>query len=520
MTAPPAATENRRVAVSVENVSKTFPGGRALDQATFDIRAGAVHGLVGGNGSGKSTLVKCLAGVQPADPNGGTITVGTTTVAASEVTPSWSRHAGLRFVHQNPAVFATLDVAENLAAGEPLPLRYGRVDRAALHSRARTLLDYFDIDIATTETVGDLRLADQTMIAIARALQDHVTGRAPVSAIVLDEPTAALPEEEVAVLLDAVRRVAAAGVAVVYISHRLDEILTLCTDLTVLRDGQHITTTTTDGLTEKTLISHIVGRPLDEVFPKSKTRSALGPVVASLRNVCAPGVRGVDLDVHGGEILGIAGLLGSGRSELLQVLFGSNPASAGTVTVDGDTVAIPSPRRAMDLGIAYVPEHRDLEAAFPDQTVAQNISAASLSAVSTLNRLSRRRERTLARRSITDYAIRIRNDSALMSSLSGGNQQKVILARWMSRSPRLLLLDEPTQGVDVGARTDAYALIRRAVTAGAAAILVSSDFEELADMSDRVLVLDNGRITAEVSGHDLDRHTLTELVFTTKEQSA
>lgn len=520
MTASPAPYDDRPVALSVDTLSKSFPGGYAINDVTFAVRAGSVHGLVGGNGSGKSTLVKALAGVQPADDNGSTVTVGTTTVAASAVTPSWSRNSGLRFVHQNPAVFPTLDVAENIAAGEPLPRQFGRVNRDELHARAKQLLDYFDIDLPTTAIVGDLRLADQTMIAIARALQDHVTGRAPVSAIVLDEPTASLPHEEVSVLLSAVRRVAAAGIAVIYISHRLDEILTLCTDLTVLRDGQHVTTTGTGGLTEKELITHIVGRPLGEVFPKSKTRNTQGKTVASLRGVTARSVRDLSFDVHAGEILGIAGLLGSGRSELLQVLFGSNPAQSGTIVLGDEQVAIRSPRRAMDLGIAYVPEHRDVEGAFPDWTVAENISASSLETISTAGKLSNRRERERARASIEKYSIRTRDESALMSSLSGGNQQKAILARWMTRAPRLLLLDEPTQGVDVGARTDAYALIRQAVTQGTAAILVSSDFEELADMSDRVLVLDGGRIVTEVSGHDLDRHTLTELVFTTKEISA
>ncbi|AKS33838.1 sugar ABC transporter ATP-binding protein [Mycolicibacterium goodii] len=518
MTAPPFPAHH--LALSVHNVSKSFSGRHVLRDVTFGVRVGAIHGLVGGNGSGKSTLIKCLAGVQPADAGDGTITVGSATRPAAAVDPSWSRAQGLRFVHQNPAVFPTLDVAENLAIGEPLPVKLGRVSRPELHTRARKLLNHFGIDVSTTATAGDLRLADQTMIAIARALQDHVTGRAPVSAVILDEPTAALPEEEVSVLLEAVRRVAASGIAVVYVSHRLDEILSLCTDLTVLRNGHHVSTTSTTGLTEQRLIADIVGRPLDEAFPKSPGRIKPGPVVASVRGLRAKGVRDVDLDIRSGEILGIAGLLGSGRSELLQALFGHNPPVAGTITIDDRPVRIATPRHAMNLGIAYIPEHRDSEAAFPDRTVAQNISAVSLGQISTMGRLSARRERSTARESFSRYQIRADDEHTLMSSLSGGNQQKAILARWMRRQPRLLLLDEPTQGIDVGARTDAYTLIRRAVTDGAAAVLVSSDFEELADMSDRVLVLDRGRITAEVSGNDLNRHRLTELVLTTKEISA
>jgi ribose transport system ATP-binding protein len=514
-----AAVVTETPALRIEGLAKTYPGGMALRGVDFAVRAGSVHGLVGGNGCGKSTLVKSIAGVQAADP-GGVVSVNGHDTPSESLDPTWARTSGLRFVHQNPAVFPDLSVAENLAMGDGFPSTLGIVRGAELRARAQRLLDYFDIKATPATKVGELRLADQTMVAIARALQDHLEGHAEIAALVLDEPTAALPRNEVATLLEAVRTVTRAGVAVIYISHRLDEVLDICDDITVLRDGSHVVTRSTEGLTESELVSLIVGRSLESVYPSAPAPAADTPVVLEMVEVHAPAVHGVSLTVRSGEILGIAGLLGAGRSELLQCLFGVNAATSGTIAIDGAQVTIRRPRDAMDEGIAYIPEHRDTEAAFADMTVRLNLSAADIGRFRRRGLLDSRRERAAAVDSIDEYGIRTAGDRALMSSLSGGNQQKVVLARWMRRTPRLLLLDEPTQGVDVGARADAYALIRAAVRDGAAAILVSSDFEELADMSDRVLVLSGGRITDEVQGPHIDRHVLTEMVFTAKEAEA
>jgi ribose transport system ATP-binding protein len=285
----------------------------------------------------------------------------------------------------------------------------------------------------------------------------------------------------------------------------------------VLRDGCRVLTRTTQGLTERELVAAIVGRPLEKVFPPARERADTRACVLELDRVTGRGVNAVSLQVHPGEILGIAGLLGSGRSELLQLVFGLNPRTGGEICFDGYAVDVQSVRQAMDLGIAYVPEHRDTEGAFAELSVRQNLVAADIASFSRRGRLDHGGERRAAQEAISRYGIKASGEGALMSSLSGGNQQKVILARWMRRKPRLLLLDEPTQGVDVGARADAYRIIREATGEGVAAILVSSDFEELADMSDRVLILSDGQIAGEVDGHGLDRHTLTELVFTAKE---
>lgn len=519
MSAPVAEPGHRESpAISLRNLQKTYPGGKALKGVSFEVRRGTVHGLVGGNGCGKSTLVKSIAGVQSADP-GGTVEVNGAQIASDQVGAAWARTAGLRFVHQNPGIFPDLTVAENIALGDQFPARLGIVDRRRLRARAQRLLEHFAINATPDTKMDDLRLADQTMVAIARALQDHVEGRSEIAAVILDEPTAALPRQEVAVLLDAMRTITTTGVAVIYISHRLDEVLDVCDDITVLRDGRHVVTRTTQGLTEPELISLIVGRSLDAVHPSAGATSD-APVALQLHQVNAVGVHDVSLTLRAGEILGIAGLLGSGRSELLQCLFGMNPATAGTITLGDRHVSIPSVRAAMDLGVAYIPEHRDTDAAFLELSVRENLSAADVTRFSTAGILRRTRERRAASECIEAYGIKTAGDSALMSSLSGGNQQKVVLARWMRRNPTILLLDEPTQGVDVGARADAYRLITHAVSEGAAAILVSSDFEELADMSDRVLILNGGRVTGEVTGNEVESSLLTEMVFSAKEYNA
>lgn len=502
----------------VEGLSKTFGSKQVLRGVSFDVGRGAIHALLGGNGSGKSTLVKALSGVQPADP-GGRLTVGSSSTSSNHVTPGWASEAGLRFVHQDVATFPTMSVAENLLLGHRLPGRGGWVNRRTAASLCRASLEQFQIDVSPSDKMGELRLADQTMIAIARALRAPGVGEHPISALVLDEPTAALPEEEVEVLLEAVRRAASSGVSVIYISHRLEEVLAVADEVTVLRDGARVASGPTAGLTEQQLIEWIVGQPLEDVFPPPSVGTAPGDEVLALRNIAGGPLRDVSLSVRRGEIVGLAGLLGSGRSELLRSVFGDHRTERGSITVSGRTVDPDSPASAMADGVAYVPENRGAEAAFPDLSVRTNMCTADRRLHTRWGLLRRDAERDDVLRSMTAYVVRAPDEDAPMSSLSGGNQQKVVLARWMRQKPALLLLDEPTQGVDVGARADVYHLIRAAVDEGLAVVLVSSDFEELAEMSDRVLVLREGTITAEVSGPDLTRHRLNELVLTSRETS-
>jgi ribose transport system ATP-binding protein len=507
-----------KVALAVTQLSKTFPGTRALKGVSFSVGAGRIHGLVGGNGSGKSTLIKILAGIYQADA-GGEIAVGDTTIPANSTTPELARSFGLRFVHQNGGTFPAMTVAENIAFGGNFPTRAGAIRWRALRAHTKLLLDRFQIEASPDDLVGDLRAADQTMVAIARALQDEEDGQEDrVSILILDEPTASLPEHEVEVLLSALRRYAAQGQTILYVSHRLEEILSLTDEVTVFRDGEHVITCPTSTLDEKSLIRHIVGRPLSEVFATDNS-AVEAETVLNVSDLSGGPLKGATFTVKKGEVVGIAGLLGSGRTELLEMIFGSRRPDGGKIELDGKVLDLSRPIDGIHAGIGFVPEHREADAAFLDMTVRENLSASHIQRFSRRGRLSHRAEQRDAIDSIDEFGIRTAGDKALMSSLSGGNQQKVIIARWLRNRPMLLLLDEPTQGVDVGARADAYASIREAVQSGMAAVIVSSDFEELASACDRVLVLRNGRFVAEVKEEQLTRHGLTEQVLATQEGS-
>ncbi|MFE7444048.1 sugar ABC transporter ATP-binding protein [Streptomyces chartreusis] len=498
--------------LQVEGLSKTFGPQRVLDDVNLEARAGRVHALVGGNGSGKSTLIKVLAGVHRGDS--GQVRVAGSQMAAQTVTPEQSRAAGLRFVHQDPAVFGSLTVAENLAIGgaHGFPTRMGRVRWGVLRERARQLLERFEIEARPDDRMEDLRQSDRTMIAIARALQDEgEPGGATV--LVLDEPTASLPEHEVETVLAAVRRCAGHRQAVVYVSHRLNEVVSIADDVTVLRDGQVVEQREATGLTTDALIEAIVGQPLNHTF----VQGAGGTPGARLFEVS--GLSGgplvdVSFAVGRGEIVGIAGLLGSGRSELLRQLFGADRRDGGLVLLDDAVFEPRSTGEAIEAGVAFVPEDRALDATFADLSVVTNLSLARLQKfVGGRLRVHARAERTDAERCIAEYSVRLPRPTAPMSELSGGNQQKVVLARWLERFPRLLLLDEPTQGVDVGSRAEIYRLIRDATDGGMGTVLVSSDLEELAHAADRVVVLSQGRITAEVTRPDLSARRLTDLLY-------
>lgn len=510
MSEPAGAVAGSAPALRVTHLSKTFPGTRALHDVTLEVRPGQVHALLGGNGSGKSTLIKVLAGLYHGDP-GGEIAVGTHVVASDKTSPQWARAAGVHFVHQDPGVFPTLTVAENMAIGRGFETtRAGSIRWAALRTRTAELLERFHIEATPSTPVGLLRPADQTMVAIARALQDQEGNDTGI--LVLDEPTASLPASEVDVLLSAVRRYATAGQAILFVTHRLDEVLAIADRVSVLRDGRHVGTTDTRGQTEATLIEMIVGRALDRVYPQMPPVEEGEPAL-QVRGLVAGPLVGVDLTVRTGEVLGVAGLLGSGRTELLKSLFGAYPIAAGEILLEGRPVRFRTIEKAMDAGLAYIPEDRAGEAAFLEMSLRENVSAAQVRRYWRGLRHRHGAEATDARRSITDFTVQASSDRQPFNTLSGGNQQKVVLARWLRRKPRLLLLDEPTQGVDVGARAEIYLAVRRAVEQGTSVILVTSDFEELSRVSDRVVVLAHGRVVAELSGDMLVPQRLTEFAF-------
>jgi ribose transport system ATP-binding protein len=505
----PAVLAGPRTALAVRGLSKTYAGQLALDSLFLQIRTGEIHALLGGNGSGKSTAIKILAGVVPADPGGELVIGAAEPVGVQDWTAAKAHAAGLRFVHQQSAVFPELSIAENLALGAEFPRGVGgRIDWKALNARTAELLEQYEIHASPKTPLAALRAADRCRVTIVRALQDRDDAESGV--LILDEPTAALPAAEAEHLLEALRGYAAAGQTILYVSHRLDEVLSVADRVTVLRDGRKVDTVEAAGLAEGDLIEMIVGRPLDHVFPAAPIEST-DDAAMTVRGLRGGPLHGVDLTLRRGEVLGIAGLLGSGRSELLRMLFGAYAVEGGSVTLDGADYAPSSPQAAMKAGVAYVPEDRQAEALLTGESVRHNLTAGQERSYFRNFLYRHRLERNDAQRSIGDFLIRVVSDSQAVETLSGGNQQKVVMARWLRRRPKVLLLDEPTQGVDVGARAEIYQLIRRATEQGTSVILVVSEPEELAHASDRVAVLRGGRITTLVE-RPIDAHTLTELM--------
>lgn len=500
----------RGARLEVTGLSKTFPGTRALGGVDLDVRGGEIHALCGGNGSGKSTLIKILTGVYRGDEGEGTIRIGDTVTKASEMTPGLALQSSIHAVHQDLGVFPDLSVLENLALGFGYRSVGGvQINWRKHRARAKRLLERFEIEATPGARLGDLSRSTQTQVAIARALQEEQEGDRGL--LILDEPTASLPAREVELLLDVLRRFAAQGQAILYVSHRLDEVLALADRVTVLRDGRKVGTFPAGELNEDALIKLIVGQEIERVFPEMPDVAAVDPVL-EIRDLWAGPLRGVNLSVRPKEVLGIAGLLGSGRTELLRAIFGDLPIRSGSVALDGEDLKLRRPSDAMALGIAHIPENRALDAAFHDLPLWANISMANVTDYWS-GFIRSRRMKADAAEAMAEYSVKATNEKALLSTLSGGNQQKVILARWLRRKPRLMLLDEPTQGVDVGARAEIYGSIKGAVEEGAAAIVVASDLEELAHVCDRVVALRAGRVVTEMTSKELTAERLTQAAY-------
>jgi ribose transport system ATP-binding protein len=512
MSGSTTAAPGTDVRVEIRGLSKTFPGTRALRGVDLDILAGEIHALVGGNGSGKSTLIKILTGVYQGD-DGGSIRIGDTEVAPSETTPDVATAALVHAVHQDLGVFPTLSVMENIALG------YGyetagktQVRWRALRARTERLLERFEIDASPGTPMDSLSQATRTQVAIARALQAEEEGGEYRGLLILDEPTASLPTHEVDLLLDILQKYAARGQAILYVSHRLDEVLALSAKVSILRDGAKVGTYETRDLSEDGLIKLIVGQEVERVFP-SMPEVPSGEPVLEVKNLTVPPLRDVSLSIRPGEIVGLGGLLGSGRTELLRSIFGDLKIQSGTILLDGKELKVRRPSQAMDKGIAMVPEDRGTEASFSDLPVWANITMASLAGYWSRGFMRGRRMKSDAQTAMDEFLVKAPSEKALLATLSGGNQQKVILARWLRRKPRILLLDEPTQGVDVNARAEIYNLVKVAVTQGAAAIVVASDMEELVHVSDRVVVLYSGRVVAELTKENLTAERLTQAAY-------
>lgn len=501
-----------RPRLAMREISKTFPGTKALDSVSLDVFPGEIHSLVGGNGSGKSTLIKILMGVHHADA-GGFFDIDGNVTAADTSSPEFARAAGVQAVHQDLGVFPELNVAENLAIGYGYETGFlGKVQWTKLQQRAQRLIERFEIPAQPDTPLASLSQGARTQVAIARALQGDDAG---TGILILDEPTAALPAHEVDLLIANLRRYAAHGQAILYVSHRLDEVLSLSDRVTVLRDGKKVGTYAAADLDERRLIELIVGRTVEQAAPTMPPVINGAPMLRVDALTAGQHLVDVSFEVGRGEVVGIAGLLGSGRTELLRTLFGDLDCKGGTMTLDGRSHA---PRRTLDAmkaGVSYVPENRARDAAFTDLRLFENLSMANIAHYWSGGRMRRSRMRADGQTLLKKYLVKARDVDSLLSSLSGGNQQKVIVARWLRHQPVLMLLDEPTQGVDVGARAEIYQLVRDAVVAGASALIVASDAEELAHVCDRVLILDKGRIAGELKPPELDAERLIQRIYQT-----
>ncbi len=482
--------------LEARGVGKDYGGVHALRSASFELQAGEVHALVGENGAGKSTLIKIFTGAVEADS--GLLRIGGGTVDG--MSPALARSLGIAAIYQQPALFPQLSVAENIGLALESGGALSRVDWRGRRARTRELLAQIGADIDADRAAGTLSLPEQQLVEIAKALG------AKARIVIMDEPTASLSSREVDRLFAAIHELKTRGAGVIYISHRLDELPRIADRVTVLRDGETIATENMTNLDKPALIRLMVGREVSAVFPKREV--PVGDVVLELGEV-----NGVSLQVRAGEIVGLAGLVGAGRTELARTVFGLTPARSGSIRVRGTLKTIHSPADAIAAGIGYVPEDRRRHGLVESMTVAENTTLANLAAVSKHGWIDFTRERELAASFASKLETKAASPDVQARTLSGGNQQKVVLSRWLATAPVVLILDEPTQGVDVGAKAEVHRLMTEMAANGMAILMISSEMAEILGMSDRVLVMSGGRITGEFSRAEATQEKILALAL-------
>jgi len=471
--------------VELIGISKQFGAVQALRDVDLNLYPGEVHALVGENGAGKSTLVKLLAGIHRLDA--GVVKVGSEVVELRS--PTQAQALGIAVVQQEPMLFPDLDVAENVFMGRHPRDRFGRVDWKRMYREVDQLLTSLDVALSSHTPVQGLSVAEQQRVEIAKALSLQAR------VLVLDEPTAALSAHEVEELFAIVRQLCDRGVAVLFVSHRLEEVFKIADRLTVLRDGMHIITAPVSEMNTEEIIKHMVGRELSSLFPKSEAE--IGEIVLEVRHLTRPGVfADVSFQLRRGEILGLAGLVGAGRTEVARVLFGIDRAESGEIWLKGKQVRIRSPQQAMYYGIAYVPEDRHQHGLVMNFSITANVTLPILQQVSRLGLVDPRREQKIAGEYSSQLHVRSVGVEQLVNALSGGNQQKVVLSKWLATNPSVLILDEPTRGIDVGTKAEVHRIISELAANGLAIILISSELPEVLAMADQIIVLHEGRVTS------------------------
>ncbi|MEU7784446.1 sugar ABC transporter ATP-binding protein [Amycolatopsis sp. NPDC049159] len=477
--------------LEVRGVTKSFGAVAAVAGVSFGLYAGEAHALVGENGAGKSTIVKMLAGVHK--PDDGTLLMDGRPVEFGS--PADAKAAGIAVIYQEPTLFPDLSVAENIVMGRHPRAGFGRIDRAAIRAEAERLFSRLGVRIDPARPARGLSIADQQIVEIAKALS------ADARVLVMDEPTAALTQIEVERLFTVARTLRQEGAAIMFISHRFEEITELCQRVTIMRDGKHVSTDPLDDVTVDEMVKRMVGRDLDALFPKQDVEP--GAVVLEVEGLARDGVfRDISFSVRAGEIVAFAGLVGSGRSEVVQAVFGVDERDAGVVKVSGKKLKPHSSRVAMGAGMALVPEDRRQQGLIMDLSIERNVTLPRSRALSKLGFLTGASERQEARRWTERLRTKYRRLGDPVGTLSGGNQQKVVLAKWLAMAPKVLIVDEPTRGIDVGTKAEVHRLMSALAAEGVAIVMVSSELPEVLGMADRVLVMREGRIVAELPRAD------------------
>jgi len=505
-TVPPTAPETSLPPrLHMKDIVKDFPGVRALDHVDFEVRAGEIMGLVGENGAGKSTLVKVLSGAY--QQNAGSIILNGDEVHIN--IPADALDLGIRVIYQEIDLVPALTVKENIFMGR-MPTRRGLLDMQSMAHEAQRVLDEIGFDIDPDIELSKLSVARRHIVAIAQALTS------PVQVLVLDEPSAVIPEKDMGALYELLRQLTSQGISIVYISHHLQEVLDIADRITVLKDGALVGVVPSAEIDEQRLTKMMVGRDLEDYYPERQADS--GDVALNIEGLSTEGlitqdIHAINLTLHKGEILGIYGLVGSGRTELAKTLFGVLPYKSGAIRIEGKEVAIRNPHQAIALGLGLLVEDRKDEGLVLDADVTANITMANYSGISRSGWILSRREDAIAQEYVDTLRIKTPSLHTVTRSLSGGNQQKVVLAKWLFRQAKILIFDEPTRGVDVGAKSEIYHLMTDLVGHGVAIMMISSELNEILGMADRVIVMRKGRIVGEVLGSQATEEQLVSIAM-------
>lgn len=485
--------------LQLNNITKTYPGVTALNNVTMHVEKGEVHALVGENGAGKSTLIKTCSGA--VIPDSGTIQVDGKEF--SSMTPKLSEQQGIAVIYQEFNLVGELSVAENIFLGRAI--RKGiMIDRKAMAEEARKIFQQFNIDIDPNRLVSDLSVGYQQLVEIAKAISHNAR------VLIMDEPSAPLTKAEAERMYQVVDKLKAQGVTIIYISHRMEEIFRLSDRVTVMRDGNVVTTMNTSDTNIDELVKLMVGREIKETYP-ARDFCIKDEVLLDVRNLSGNGLFDISFQVRRGEVLGFAGLIGSGRTELAELIFGVKPKTGGQILFKGKEISPNSPRAAIDIGIALVPEDRKQQGALLDIDIKGNISMAILRNISKLSLVNKREEKRIANEYKSSIRIKTPNLEQKMKNLSGGNQQKVVIAKWLASNADLIIFDEPTRGIDVGAKYEIYTLVNSLVESGKTVLMISSEMGEIMGMSDRIIVLSEGKITGSLNREEFNQETIMSM---------